>query len=46
MSQQLREQLRERDDHLVSGWQKVLKDEDVYLVAREGDHTMAPFECD
>ena len=46
MNQMLREKLMEESDRLVSSWDPLLQDESEYLTARNGDHLMAPFECD
>ena len=45
-NQQLKEKVRSKNDRLVSSWEPLPHDDNEYLVARNGDHLMAPFECD
>ena len=44
----LRQRLKDQaeSDRLVIAWEKIHQDQDAYLTARDGDHLMAPFECD
>ena len=46
MNQQLKEKLMSENDRLVSSWDPPPQEENEYQTARNGDHLMAPFECD
>ena len=37
---------QENGEQLVSYWKRIHQEEDAYLVARNRDHLMFPFECD